>query len=523
MPEMEMEINFLVPAAAVMIGMALGYIIRAILGKYRVQGAERRSVMLLEDSQRDADVLRKEAKIQARAEVLQAREELEKSMASRREEIAELEERAAQRERNLDRKVALLDKKEQSLEERAEQLTAEKGKIDALRSEAEQLVGEQRDHLQRIAGMTKEQARTMLLSELEKDVRTEAGAMIRRRVEDAKETAEREAKNIVTQAIQRYTAGHSGELITGTVALPNDEMKGRIIGREGRNIRALEAATGVNLLIDDTPEAVVISGFDPVRREVARQALERLISDGRIHPARIEEVVGKVREEMEETIRKTGEEAVYALGLHGVNPELVRMLGRLRFRFSYTQNVLQHSTEVAYLMEGMAGELGLDTMLARRIGLFHDIGKALDHEVEGGHAIIGADLLKRHGEPAVLLNAVAAHHEEVGAESLYALLCSAADAISGARPGARSESTTSYVKRIEKLEEIASEFDGVDKSYAIQAGREVRVMVQPEEMDDNDAITLARAISKKIESDLQYPGQIRVMVIRETRAIEYAK
>jgi ribonuclease Y len=300
-------------------------------------------------------------------------------------------------------------------------------------------------------------------------------------------------------------------------------MKGRIIGRDGRNIRALEAATGVNLLIDDTPEAVVISGFDPIRREIARQALERLIMDGRIHPARIEETVGKIEEEMEETIQTAGEEAAFAVGVQGAAPELVRMLGRLRFRRSYTQNILQHSVEVGQLMGVMASELGLDPLLAKRIGVFHDIGKAMDHEVEGGHAIIGADMLKRHGESQILVNAVAAHHEEVEPESEYALLCAAADSISGARPGARSETTDIYVKRLEKLETVANSFDGVGKCYAIQAGREVRVIVNPEVVDDNRAMVLARDISQKIEDELQYPGRVRVTVIRETRCIEYAR
>ncbi|MBN1670136.1 MAG: ribonuclease Y [Kiritimatiellae bacterium] len=508
---------------ALLLGAGAGYVVRLWLARYRTDTTESRAKALLEEAKREAAVIRKEAGIQAKAEVLHAREEFDKSMESRRREMAELEERFAQREVNLDRKVAMLDKKEHALDEKTEELSKQRETLDTLREEAERLVAEEREKLQQVAGMTQEQARQTLLERMEKDVRADAGAMIRRRIEEAKETAEREAKNIVTFAIQRYAAGHTGELMTNTVALPDEEMKGRIIGREGRNIRALEAATGINLLIDDTPEAVVISGFDPIRREVARLALERLIADGRIHPGRIEEVVEKVRQELDETIRTTGEEAVFSLGLQSVNPELVRMLGRLRFRYSYSQNVLQHSLEVANLMSGMAAELELDTTLARRIGLFHDIGKALDHEVEGGHAIIGADLLKRHGEAQVLLNAVAAHHEEVGSESLYATLCAAADAISGARLGARSESTTAYFKRIEKLEEIANSFEGIEKSYAIQAGREVRVMVQPDKVDDNEAAVLARNISKKVETELQYPGQIRVIVIRETRSVEYAK
>jgi ribonuclease Y len=341
--------------------------------------------------------------------------------------------------------------------------------------------------------------------------------------EEAKETADREARKIVATAIQRSGTSHAGGMMTSTVAIPGEDMKGRIIGRDGRNIRSLEALTGVNILIDDTPEAVVISGFDPIRREIARQSLEELINDGRIHPARIEEIVAKVRENMDETIRLSGEQACFECGVQGVDPEILRMVGRLAFRTSYTQNVLRHSVEVSHLMGVMAGELGLDVAQAKRIGLFHDIGKAMDHDVEGGHAVIGADLLKRHNEPAVIVNAVAAHHEEVAPESLYALLSSAADAISSSRLGARSETTDIYVKRLEKLEGIASGFEGVNKSYAIHAGREIRVIVEPEKIDDNAAMVLARNISKKIEADLQYPGQIRVTVIRETRCVEYAK
>jgi ribonuclease Y len=358
---------------------------------------------------------------------------------------------------------------------------------------------------------------------MEKEVHSEMGSLIRRLQEQAKETAEREAGKVVAQAIQRFAISHASEMLTSSVSLPSEDMKGRIIGREGRNIRALEAATGVNVLIDDTPEAIVISGFDPIRREIAKQALEQLVADGRIHPARIEEVVAKLQENMDETIRKAGEEAAYVVGIHDVDPELVRKIGRLKFRTSYSQNVLQHSIEVSLLMGVMAGELGLDVALAKRVGLFHDIGKALDHEVEGGHALIGADLLKRQGELPIVVNAVAAHHEEVPAESLYAILAAAADAISSSRPGARAENTDIDVKRLEKLESIATSFDGVSKSYAIQAGREVRVIVDPGKIDDNGAMVMARNISKKIESELQYPGQIRVIVLRETRCVEFAR
>ena len=371
--------------------------------------------------------------------------------------------------------------------------------------------------------MTQDEAKKTLLERMEKEVHAEIGGLIRRLQQNAKDSAEKEAKKIITLAIQRYASSHTSDIVSSTVALPSDDMKGRIIGRDGRNIRALESATGISVLIDDTPEAVVLSGFDPVRREIAKQSLERLISDGRIHPARIEEVVEKTRDELEESIRAVGEETVYLVGLQGVEPDLVRTLGRLKYRTSYSQNILQHSIEVCHFMEMMAGELGLDNTIAKRVGLFHDIGKAVDHEIEGGHALIGADMLKRFGEPQEVVNAVASHHEEVPPESLYAVLCSAADAMSSSRLGARSASTAVYIKRLEKLEAITNGFDGVNRSYAIQAGREVRVIVEPDKIDDNGAMIMAREMSKKIESELHYPGQIRITVIRETRCVEYAK
>jgi ribonuclease Y len=429
----------------------------------------------------------------------------------------------ATREINLDRKVALLDRKEETLDTRGAELERRQGELDARIAAVEKVGEESARKLQAVAEMTRDQAREQLLEQVDMEIRSEAGARIRRVQEEARETSEREARKIITHAIQRFASAHTSDVVTSTVVLPSDDMKGRIIGRDGRNIRALEAATGMNVLIDDTPEAVVISGFDPVRREVARQSLERLIADGRIHPARIEEVVENTTKELNELMWNVGEETVYEVGLQGVEPELIRTLGRLRFRTSYSQNVLQHSKEVAQLMGLMAGDLGLDPQIAKRVGLFHDLGKALDHTVDGGHAIIGADLLKRNGESELVVNAVAAHHEDVAPESLYAVLCSAADAMSSSRVGARSQTGELYVKRLENLEEIADGFAGVEKSYAIQAGREVRVIVEPDKVDDNESMALARNISKKIESDLQYPGQIKVTVIRETRCVEYAK
>jgi len=493
-----------------------------MLGKYTADSAEVQARRALEDAKRDAEARRKEVELEGKAEIVKMRQDFEKSTQSRKDELVALEQRVAEREKNLDRKVSMIDKKERGLDQRIVELEQESAKLKESSAEVERMAEKQRNELQHIAGMTREQAKNALIERVEQEVRGEVGGLIRHLQQEARETAERDARKIVALAIQRFASSHATEMMTGTVALPNDDMKGRIIGRDGRNIRALEGATGVNILIDDTPEAVVISGFDPVRREIARQALEQLISDGRIHPARIEEVVQKAEENMDETIRRAGEEAAYLAGIQGLEPELLRMLGRLKFRTSYTQNVLQHSIEVSHLMGVMAGELGLDVTLAKRIGLFHDIGKAMDHEVEGGHAVIGADLLKRHVETPVLINAVAAHHEEVEAESVYAYLASAADAISSSRVGARSETTDIYVKRLEKLEALATGFEGVEKSYAIQAGREIRVLVEPEKIDDNSAMVLARDISKQIESDLQYPGQIRVMVIRETRCVEYA-
>jgi len=493
------------------------------MGRMKATADEGQAKMLLADAQREAETIRKEGTISAKAEVLKAREEFEKSTESRRKELAALEERVNLRETNLDRKVSLIDKKERTVDEKLANIEQRDEELKQDKEQVQKLIEEEKQKLQRIAGMTQDEARQMLLSRMEKEVHGEIGGLIRRMQEQAKDTAEREAKKIITQAIQRYASSHTSDIVTSTVALPSDDMKGRIIGRDGRNIRALEAATGVNFLIDDTPEAVVVSGFDPVRREIAKQALERLLTDGRIHPARIEEVVEKATEDMGETIRAAGEETLFEVGIQGVDPELVRTLGRLKYRTSYTQNVLRHSVEVAQLMGLMAGELGLDPLVAKRVGLFHDIGKALDHEVEGGHAIIGADLLKRMGEPQEVVNGVASHHEEVEAQSLYAVLCSAADAMSSSRVGARSETSGLYVKRLEKLEAIANEFEGVEKSYAIQAGREVRVIVEPDKVDDSAAMVLARNMSKKIESDLQYPGQIRITVIRETRCVEYAK
>jgi ribonuclease Y len=515
--------NVIIGLVAALGGLAVGYLVRHVLGKLKADAVEKRAEVSMTEAEREAEAIRKEGQIDAKAEVLKAREEFEKSTKKRRKDLEAIEERVSQRETNLDRKMALVEKKEQRVDSRGAEVEARIKQVEARDAKAKALIEEEMQKLQRVAGMTRDEAKQSLLEKVEQEAHNETGGLIRRLQETAKETAEAEAKRIVAMAIQRYGASHASAITTSIVQLPSDDMKGRIIGRDGRNIRTLESVTGVNLLIDDTPEAVVISGFDPLRREVARQSLEILVADGRIHPARIEEVVEKVREEMEDSIRKFGEEAACEADVQNVDPELLRRLGRLRYRTSYSQNVLRHSVEVSRLMGMMAGEMDLDVSLARRIGLFHDIGKALDHEVEGGHALIGADLLKRHNETPVVVNGVAAHHADVEAESLYAFLAAAADAISSSRLGARSETTEIYVKRLENLEQIANGFEGVTKSYAIQAGREVRVLVQPSAIDDNDAMVLARNVSKKIESDLQYPGQIRVTVVRETRCVEYAR
>ncbi|MDD5705577.1 MAG: ribonuclease Y [Kiritimatiellae bacterium] len=506
-----------------LVGLLAGYGIRTLLGRWQADSIEKQATAKLEDAEKEARSRLKEAEIQARAEVVKAREEFEQSTKVRRKELEDFDERLTQREENLDRKLKVVEVKEQAAAERQTELQTHADNLNRRQQELERLIADGHARLQRLAGMTQEEARRELRQKVEDEVRAETGALLRRLQEEARETAERDAQKLVTLAVQRFAAPHANESMTCTVALPSDDIKGRIIGREGRNVRAIEAATGMTLLIDDTPEAVVISGFDPIRREIARQALEALVADGRIHPTRIEEAVAKAQAGMEETFLQAGQEAAYQAKQQHVDTELLRKLGRLKFRTSFSQNVLQHSIEVSNLMGLMASDLGLDPLVARRVGLFHDIGKSADHEVEGGHAQIGAEILRQAHEDAIVVNAVAAHHEDVEAHSLYAVLCSAADAISSSRPGARSESTGIYVQRLEKLEAIANAFKGVRSSYAIQAGRELRVIIDPTEVSDNDAMLMAREISRKIESELRYPGQIRVVVIREKRCVEYAR
>ena len=518
-----MDNTLVIPIIAALAGLVVGYIVRSLMGRVQIDSIERQAKARLDDAEREAQARQKEMDIQTRSEMVKMREEFEKSTKARRQELQDIEARLTQREENMDHKATLLDAREQAVRQGEAAVTASKERSDARAKETEKLLADAKTRLQKLAGMTHEEGRKLLLQGMEDDVRGETGALQRRLVEEARENADREAAKIVALAIQRYAAAHAGESMTSIVQLASDDVKGRIIGREGRNIRAFEGATGATLVIDDTPNAVSVSCFDPVRREVARLALSELVADGRIHPARIEEVVAKVQADVDGLIREAGNEALFSAHVQNVQPEVVSMLGRLKFRSSYSQNVLRHSIEVANLMAVMAAELGLDESVARRVGLLHDIGKAASHESEGAHAAIGAEFLSRHGENPTVVNGVAAHHGEVEAKTLYAFLCSAADAISSSRPGARSESSEFYVQRLEKLEEIAKGFKGVGKCYAMQAGREIRVIVDPGEVSDNDAMILARQIAAKVSAEMEFPGQIRVVAIREQRFVEYAR
>lgn len=501
----------------------LGYFSRKYSAERKIKSAEKMAKQILEEVKKEQENRRKEVELEAKDLLYKMRADFEKETKERRSELAILDKRLLQKEENIDRKVDILDKKEKDLLDKERLITEREKSFVNKERELQQLINEEKEKLQKISSMTVEEAKRQLFVKLEDEVKREAANTIKKIEDEAKEKADKEARKIIGFAIQRCAADHTVETTVSAVSLPSEDMKGRIIGREGRNIRALEIATGVDIIIDDTPEAITLSSFDPIRRETARIAIERLMEDGRIHPGRIEEVVERVKKEMEITIKEEGEKAVLDLGLHGIHPELMKLLGRLRYRTSYGQNVLQHSKEVAYLMGMMASELKLDFYLARRVGLLHDIGKAVSHEVEGTHGKIGADLARKYNEPESVIHAIEAHHQETEPKTLLAVLCQAADTISATRPGARRETLETYVKRLEKLESIADSFKGVDKAYAIQAGREVRIIVQPEKISDQEAIVLARDITKKIEEGLEYPGQIKVVVIRETRAIEYAK
>jgi ribonuclease Y len=505
------------------ISLSLGYGLRKYIAERKIQDAETKAKHILEQAKKEAQDRRREIELEGKDLLYRMRQDFERSTQDRRQEIANLEKRLAQKEENIDRRLDLLEKKEKEIEARQENARRQEEAIKAKDNQLNSLIAEEKERLQKISSLSAEEAKQILLARLNEELTAEKAVAIKRYEEDLRTLSEKKAKEVISLAIQRCSAEHTVESTVSVVNLPNDEMKGRVIGREGRNIRALEMATGVDVIIDDTPEAVTLSCFDTVRREIARLSLEKLISDGRIHPGRIEEIVEKTKKEMDDKIREEGERAAFDAGIDGLHPELIKLLGRLKYRTSFGQNALQHSKEVAYLLGVMASELALDFKLARRIGLLHDIGKAVDHQVEGTHAKLGAELAKKYNESNEVVSAIEAHHEEAEPRSLYAILAVAADAISAARPGARRETLETYIKRLEKLESIANLFKGVEKSFAIQAGREIRVIVQPEKISDNEAVNLAREIRKKIEEGMEYPGQIKVTVIRETRAIEYAK
>ena len=497
-------------------GFALGVLHRKKVAEAEIGSAEQQARKILEDGIKAADTKKKEALIEAKEEILQTKNEFDKEVKDRRNEITRQERRIAQKEEILDRKTEALEKKD-------EKLTIKLKEATELNEEIEQLKNQQFETLQQVAGMTAEEAKAQLIAELETEITHEKAMKITELEEQFKEEAEEKAKEILSFAIQRCAVDHASEITVSVVPLPGEEMKGRIIGREGRNIRTIETLTGVDLIIDDTPEAITVSSFDPVRREVARLALEKLIQDGRIHPTRIEEMVEKARREVEQTIKQAGERATFESGIHGVSAEMVKLLGRLKFRTSYGQNVLAHSIEVSLLSGMIADEIGADSTLAKRAGLLHDIGKALTQEVEGSHVQLGVEIARKFKESKDVIHAIEAHHGDVEPQTITAIIVQAADAISAARPGARRENLENYIKRLTKLEEIANEFDCVEKSFAIQAGREIRIMVKPDAVNDDQMILVARDIVKKIENELEYPGQIKVNIIRESRAVDYAK
>lgn len=498
------------------IGFEKGEEHRKQIAEAQFGSAEEKARSIVSEAERAADAKKREALLEAKEENQKLRQELDKEIKERRSEISRQERRVNQKEETLDKKTENLERKEQSLNSRLRSLDKKEHEIAEIKQK-------QSEELERISGLTRDEAKSILVKEIEMSARHDAAVMVKEIEQEAKENAEKTAKNIVAMSIQKVAADHVAETTVSVVNLPSDEMKGRIIGREGRNIRTLETLTGVDLIIDDTPEAVIVSSFDPIRREVAKLALEKLIVDGRIHPARIEETVEKSRKEVDAIIKQEGESAAFSTGVHGLHPELIKLLGKLKYRTSYGQNVLNHSIEVSHLAGVMAGELGCDINLAKRAGLLHDIGKAVDHEVEGSHVTIGADIAKKFRENKDVVHAIMAHHGDVDAQTVIATLVQAADAISAARPGARRENLETYIKRLQKLEEIANTYDGVEKSFAIQAGREIRIMVKPETISDDGMIIVAKEIAKKIESELEYPGQIKVSLIRETRAVDYAK
>ncbi len=508
--------SLLMIIAALLVGFGVGYFIRKMIAEAKISSAETAAKKILEEANHEANALKREKQLEAKEEAHRLRNELDRETKERRAEIQRMERRLLQKEESLDRKTSNVERKEEELRSKEDEIRLFQDKLD-------QLHQQQLTELERVSGMSSDEAKELLLKRVREEINHEMLVMVKDIESQAKAEGDKKAREIVTLAIQRCAADHVSESTVSVVSLPNDEMKGRIIGREGRNIRALETLTGIDLIIDDTPEAVIISGFDPIRREVARLALEKLVSDGRIHPARIEEIVEKTRKEVETQIKEEGERATFEARVHGIHPEIVFLLGKLRYRTSYGQNVLQHSIEVAHLAGIMAAELGLDVNFAKRAGLLHDIGKAIDHETEGSHVFIGAEIAKKYKESDAVVNAIAAHHGDTDFNTMEAVLIQSADAISAVRPGARRETLEAYIKRLEKLENIADSFEGVEKAYAIHAGREIRIMVKPDRIDDYASIQVARDIVKKIESELEYPGQIKVTVIRETRAVDYAK
>ncbi len=516
------EYNILIGIIGFGAGFAIAYWVKGKIISKKIEAVDEEVLRILENAKRRSDTLLKEAELEAKDRLFRMKGEFDVETQETSSELKKRERRLIQKEENIDRKIDQFERRDRDILRKEKQLINRKENIERNELKYKGLIEEQKKQLERISGLTAEQAKELLIKAMENEARYDGSKLIKRIENEAKENADKKAKEIIATAIQRYAGDFVAERTVSMVQLPNDEMKGRIIGREGRNIRAIEAATGIDLIIDDTPEAIILSGFNPVRREVARLSLMKLISDGRIHPARIEDVVKKVKQEVDLAIKEAGEQSAFDLGVHGIHKELIKYLGRLKFRTSYAQNVLQHSVEVGFLSGIMASELGLNLKLARRMGLLHDIGKAIDHEVEGPHAVIGSKLAKKFGESPEVVHAIAAHHEDVPPDTVYALLVQAADGLSGARPGARKEVLENYIKRLEDLEKIANSFQGVANTYAIQAGRELRVIVESGIISDEETTLLGRDIAKKIEESLTFPGQIRVTVIRETRAVEYA-